>query len=185
MAGFNYSNKNPSSVFTNQDLLKGYSASVSSSILVAVALRKFFNRAMMGRSARSGSSAMLMANTIVAAVSCSAASYVNTTMMRRPEAKVGIPIYSSPCMSEDKRIGISKVCAEQAISETAQSRVALASSCCVMPALFLTPLAHLPVFGSVYRRMGQKSLQAIQLFVIIASSWIGLAGASSIFQPVS
>lgn len=78
MAGLNYSNKNPQSVFSNEDLMKGYMASVSASLFVALSMRKMF-------SSMSGSlqgSRLLIANTLVAALSCSCASYVNTTLMR-------------------------------------------------------------------------------------------------------
>ena len=91
MAGLNYSNKNPQSVFSNDDLMKGYGASVSASLIVALSMRKML-------SSFTGScrgSKLLIANTMVATLSCSCASYVNTTLMRQPEAEIGIPVYSN------------------------------------------------------------------------------------------
>ena len=78
MAGLNYANKNPSSTYTNRDLLQGYSASVSASILTAMTLRKM----TAGIVARSSGPRLMMLNTMIAAVASSSAGYVNTTLMR-------------------------------------------------------------------------------------------------------
>ena len=78
MAGLNYSNKNPKSVFTNQDMMKGYAASVSASLTVALSLRMLFSSISTSLTGNK----LLLVNTLVAALSCSAASYVNTTLMR-------------------------------------------------------------------------------------------------------
>ena len=139
MAGLNYANKNPESVFTNEDLARGYGASVSASLVVALSLRKLFSKV-------SGSltgSRLLIVNTLVATMSCSAAGYVNTTLMRQPEARIGIPIYSDPSLSPESQLGTSKLCAAQAIQETAMTRVALGSIACILPTLILLPLERL------------------------------------------
>lgn len=150
MAGFNYQNKNPESVFTNGDLAKGYCASVTASILVAIALRKLSNSFIP----KVSGSRLLLVNTTVAAVSCSAAAYVNTKLMRQPEAVAGIPVFSSATMSKQNFVGVSRICAEQAILETAVSRMALGSIACILPSLLLVPLTSMPLFRPYYQRCG-------------------------------
>lgn len=49
----------------------------------------------------------MILNTMVAAVASSSAGFVNTTLMRQPEAKSGIKVYRSPDMKEDECLGVS------------------------------------------------------------------------------
>lgn len=108
MAGLNYANRNPQSTFSNEELLFGYSASVSASIAVALTLRKLTKN--LTRNATG--SRLLILNTMVAALASSSAGYVNTTLMRQPEAMNGIKIYSGKNLKESEYLGISKSCAK-------------------------------------------------------------------------
>lgn len=83
MAGLNYANKNPASTFTNQDLAQGYGAAVTSSLAVAMTLRKL----TAGMSKTATGSKLILINSFVAAVASSSASYCNTTCMRQAEVK--------------------------------------------------------------------------------------------------
>ena len=85
-AALNYSYKNPSCDFTNKDIAQGYGAAVSSSIVVAVALRKM--TAGMTKTAK-GSKLMCL-NALVGAAAASSAGYINTSFMRQAEVKNGI-----------------------------------------------------------------------------------------------
>lgn len=81
MAGLNYANKNASSKFTNQDLAKGYVAAVSTSIVVAMFLRKC--TANITKNAKG--TKLLMLNAMVGAAASASAAYCNTTLMRQAE----------------------------------------------------------------------------------------------------
>lgn len=74
MAGLNYANKNPSSTFTNEDLVKGYGGAVSASLVVAYSLRKL--TAGLQKSAKG--SKLIFLNTFVGAVSSASAAFINT-----------------------------------------------------------------------------------------------------------
>lgn len=81
MAGLNYANKNPTCTFSNEDLAIGYGAAISSSIVVAFALRKM--TAGMLKGATGGK--LLLLNTFVGATASASASFCNTSCMRRAE----------------------------------------------------------------------------------------------------
>lgn len=181
MAGLNYANKNPSSTFTNAELLRGYGASVTASLTVALTLRKL----TAGMTKGVGGNRLMILNTLVAALASSSAGYVNTTLMRQPEANSGIKVYASKDLREDECLGISKVCARQAIQETALSRVALASFCCSLPTLMVIPIQGMTPVQRFLRRSGPMGHHALSFSCIIVSLYFGLAGAVSIFEPIS
>lgn len=181
MAGLNYANKNPSSTFTNKDLFQGYCASVSASILTAISLRKLTG----GLTQKATGPRLMILNTMVAAVASSSAGYVNTTLMRQPEAKSGIKVYSSKSMKESECLGVSQTCAKKAITETALSRVALSSLCCSLPIIILTPIERASIIQRMLIRSGQPGRQLLNFSAIVLSIYIGLPAAVSIFEPIS
>jgi len=81
MAGLNYSNKNPQSSFTNEDLLRGYSGAVAASLIVAISLRKMTSK--ITKNAKGNK--LLVLNTIVGSVASACAAFCNTSLMRQPE----------------------------------------------------------------------------------------------------
>lgn len=97
---------------------------------------------------------LMILNTMVAAIASSSAGYVNTTLMRSPEAKTGIKVYSTKEMKESECLGISQNCARKAITETALSRVALASICCSLPIIILTPIERIAFVQRLLVRSG-------------------------------
>lgn len=181
MAGLNYANKNPSSTFTNEELLRGYSASVSASIAVALALRKL----TQGMTRNVKGTRLMILNTMVAALASSSAGYVNTTLMRQPEAENGVKVYSAKSMKEAECLGSSRICAKQAIQETALSRVALSIICCSLPTLLIVPIEKVPHIQRILIRSGPAGRHALNFGAIIFSLYVGLAGAASIFEPIS
>jgi hypothetical protein len=78
-------------------------------------------------------SKLILVNSIVSSIAGGTASYLNTFFMRRVEMENGIEVFSDEALSQ--KVGISKVCAQQAVVETAWSRVFLAISCLMSPAL--------------------------------------------------
>jgi len=79
----NYGNKNSSCAYTNQDLLKGYFAAVSSSLIVALSLR----RMTAGIAASATGVRLLLLNAGIGASAGACASYCNTSMMRMAEVE--------------------------------------------------------------------------------------------------
>jgi hypothetical protein len=79
-AGVNYANKNESCPFTTNDLIKGYSLGVSSSIATAVVLRKL-TQGLISK-APAGSNRVLVLNTFVNFAASAIAGALNTRSMR-------------------------------------------------------------------------------------------------------
>ena len=99
-------------------------AAVSSSLIVAMTLRKLTG----GMSKSATGTKLMLINSFVAAVASSSASFCNTTCMRQAEVKQGIDVYTSQDLNPESKVGISKICAQKAVKETAFSRMILSSS---------------------------------------------------------
>ena len=118
-AGLNYANKNSSCAYTNTDLLKGYGVALTSSITIAVGMRKILEPFARGGSA----SKQILFNGIVAVSGSAAANFFNTMAMRYTEIDKGITMYKDEQLTQD--IGISKKGAEMAVYNTAISRMCM------------------------------------------------------------
>jgi hypothetical protein len=109
MAGLNYSNKNPQSSFTNEDLMRGYSGAVAASLIVAITLRRMTSKVTKNAQGTK----LLVLNTLVGSVASACASFCNTSLMRQPEVFQGIRIYKSKSLKEtDSYKGKSQYCAQ-------------------------------------------------------------------------
>lgn len=80
-AGLNYGNRNATSSYTNEDIMKSYSVAVTASIVVALGIRKFLER--YTRNLHGGK--LMMFNSVSAFASCAIAGYLNSFFMRRTE----------------------------------------------------------------------------------------------------
>ena len=89
-AGLTYYNKNSSCKYTNADIANGYAAAVSSAVMVGLGMRKITEPYIKTASGRK----LLVLNTFVAATANSAASFCNTSFMRRAEVQKGINVCS-------------------------------------------------------------------------------------------
>ena len=58
--------------------------------------------------------------------------------MRRAEIESGIDVYKSEKLKEEDKVGISKVCAQKAVTETALSRVSLSMGVVSMPFIIMS-----------------------------------------------
>jgi hypothetical protein len=117
-AALNYGNRNASSSYTNQDLMRSYTIAVSSSIIVALSLRK---GAMKWTKNMTGSN-LIVANSITAFGGSATAGYLNAYAMRQTEIIKGIDVMDPA--EPSKPIGIkSSAAAKIAVSQTANSRV--------------------------------------------------------------
>jgi hypothetical protein len=106
-AGFNYGNRNASSTYTAEDILKGYTVAVVSSIAVALGIRKALSpitRNMKG-------ARLILMNSVSSFFACSTAGYLNSFFMRRSEMERGIDIMDE----KNNPVGKSKVAAKKAV----------------------------------------------------------------------
>lgn len=77
-ASLNYGNRNASSTYTTEDIIKGYAAASSTSIVLALGIRKAlepYTRSMKG-------SKLIVANSISTFFACTTAGAVNAILMR-------------------------------------------------------------------------------------------------------
>eukprot|EP00347_Sterkiella_histriomuscorum_P004533 403360099 len=114
----NYGNRNATSLYTTEDILKSYSVAVGSSIGVALGIRKMLS----GYSKNAVGARLIVLNSISSFFACSTAGYLNAFFMRRTELEKGIDIMDQ----EGKFVGKSKIAAQNAVSQTANSRFFLA-----------------------------------------------------------
>lgn len=136
-AGLNFGNKNSTCEYSNADLFKGYLAAVGSSICVAVTLRKL----TAGMTKTATGKKLLLLNTMVGGTAGATASFCNTYFMRMAEMEKGIDVYREETLHT--KVGVSKKCAEMAVTETALSRSAMSICCVGMPAVLLISLGVL------------------------------------------
>lgn len=118
--GVNYSNRNASSKFTNQDLVLAYFTAVCASIGVGLGVKKFIEPL---KSSFSGSRAFFF-TFIISFVANSAANGSNLLIIRSKEFKEGIPVTTE----DGTEVGVSKKVGRSAVLQTALTR-------CMMPIL--------------------------------------------------
>lgn len=114
----NYGNRNATSLYTTEDILTSYVVAVTSSIAVALTVRK----ALSGWTHNLHGSKLIIANSISSFFACSTAGYLNAHFMRKTELERGIDIHDD----EGKYHGKSKIAAHRAVNQTANSRFFLA-----------------------------------------------------------
>ena len=117
-AAFNYGNRNATSLYSTEDILKSYFAAVFSSIAVALSIRK----ALEGTTKGLKGPKLIFYNSISSFFACSTAGFLNAWLMRRTELERGIDV----CDKDGKSYGKSKVAAKKAVTQTAISRYILA-----------------------------------------------------------
>ena len=117
---FNYGNRNATTNYTNQDIAKSYSIAVTSSIFVALSIRKAFE--LSGITKGLTGPRLIFFNSFSSFFACMSAGYINLFAMRQSELKKGIEITDD----NGKILGKSVVVAKKAVLETATSRIVLA-----------------------------------------------------------
>ena len=126
----NYGNRNATSTYTKEDILKSYAVAVGSSIAVALLVRK----ALSGWTANLHGSKLIVANSISSFFACSTAGYLNAHFMRKTELERGIDVLDD----EGHHRGKSKVAAHKAVAQTANSRFFLAVPIFIPPVILYT-----------------------------------------------
>lgn len=108
---------------------------------------------------QSSGSKLILLNSLVSMIACMGGGFANNWFMRLPETKIGIEIQDP---SDNKAVGKSKLVAQEAVMQTASSRILLA-----MP----VALPGLIVYFLEKRRLYPKNPAAqlmIQLGLIVA-----------------
>lgn len=151
--GVNYSNRNASSKFTNQDLVFAYFAAVMASIGVGIGVKKFIEPF---KHSFTGSKAFFFMFTI-SFIANSAANGTNLLIIRSKEFKQGIPVMTE----EGKEVGVSKKVGRSAVLQTALTR-------CLMPILPLglptVSFFLLDKMGMIPKAKGPKIAQQVAVF---------------------
>lgn len=154
--GVNYSNRNASSKFTNQDLVKAYFLAVFASIGVGLGVKKLIGPF---ESRFTGSKAFFFMFTI-SFIANSAANGTNLLVIRRKEFNDGIPVMTK----DGEEVGVSKKVGRSAVLQTALTR-------CMMPIL---PLGVPTVSFYLLDKMGMipknKALRIAQQVVVFSYS---------------
>lgn len=126
----NYGNRNATSLYTTEDILKSYAVAVTSSIGVALAIRK----ALSGWTHNLHGSKLIVANSVSSFFACATAGYLNAHFMRNTELEKGIDVLDE----EGNTLGKSKVAARKAVQQTANSRFFLAIPIFIPPIILYT-----------------------------------------------
>lgn len=100
----NYGNRNATSLYTTEDIIKSYLVATSSSIGVALTIRKILSP--LSKNATGAKQIVL--NGVVGFFACATAGYLNSFIMRRTELEKGIEIMDP----EGNIVGKSKVAAK-------------------------------------------------------------------------
>ena len=131
-----------------------------------------------GATKRATGTKLLMLNCLVGSSAGACASFCNTMCMRYAEIEKGIDV----CEDADlkKKIGISKVCAKNAVVETSMSRSAMSISSVVIPT---TMIIMLGAIGVAPQSFAAKT--ALEVSCVGFALRLGLPGSVSIFPPIS
>ncbi len=100
----NYGNRNATSLYTTNDIIKSYLVATSSSIAVALAIR----RILSGLSKNATGAKQIVLNAVVGFCACSSAGYLNSFIMRNTELEKGIEIQDP----DGNIVGKSKIAAK-------------------------------------------------------------------------
>lgn len=141
------------------------------SVSVAVLLRK----ALSGFASGFTGSKLILINSLVASLAGGTASFLNTFFMRQAEARGGITVYADADLTQPIPFK-SKKCAEQAIMETACSRVFLSISCLMSPALIFYLVEKIDKTPK-----GKLSKLLFETIVIIFALQVNLPASIAIF----
>ena len=131
-----------------------------------------------GATKRATGSKLLMLNCMVGATAGGCASFCNTLCMRYAEIEKGIDICEDKELT--KKIGISKVCAKNAVIETSMSRSAMSVSSVFIPAALIVMLGGM---GIAPQSFVAKS--TLEVLCVGTALRIGLPLSVSIFPPIS
>ena len=119
-AALNYGNRNASSNYTTEDILKSYFSAATIAIILSLGIRK----AVASRVAGSTGAKMVLFNTISTYAACGCGGFVNAYLMRQTEIKTGINVIHP---ETNEPVGVSKKCAEIAVFNTGISRFGIAA----------------------------------------------------------
>ena len=167
----NYSNRNATSPYTTQDIMRGYSSAVVVSVGLALILQNLF-RPVINRIPTRGS--QLICRSVLTFIAAGLAGSSNVYMMRQKELTAGISIMHP---ETDQDLGKSVIAAQKAVYLTAGSRPFMSLPTFILPSIFNFAFERM---GLLPRSRGGKVV--CELAFCVASLWIGLVGSISLFE---
>lgn len=156
-AGLNYGNRNASSPYTQNDILKGYTGAVVTSLTIALTLNKLFS----GITSKMPPNKKLIASTFFNWIAVSAANVANISLMRYKELKSGIAVKDETGYEHGKSVEVAKL----ALAQTAVSRVIVPFAVMAFPTAIVTMLRakNLAPQGKIASSALEVSLCALAL----------------------
>lgn len=142
--------------------------------MIALTLRKL----TAGMTATATGKKLILLNALVGGTAGGGASFCNTFFMRRAEIEKGITVYEDA--NTEKEVGISKICANSAVVETALSRSVMSMSSCAIPAGLILGFSAIG-----FSPTGKIVKTSFDVWCIILALGLGLPLSIAVFPPVS
>jgi len=172
-AGMNYGNRNASSEYTTQDMARGYSAAVVTSVGIALVSRTLMAKKL---ASLSGPRLLLM-NAFLNWLAAAFSGFANCTLMRQKELFEGIKVYNKDgtvCYGKSKEAG------KRALLLTGLSRFILPFPVLFFPALMNMALVRMGLWP---RHTTLGKLTELTLCVLALS--VALPGSVALFKQQS
>lgn len=169
-AGMNYGNRNASSNYTNQDLLRGYLGAVVVSCGLSYSVRRIFAQQL----GKMKGPKVILANALINLFAAAPAGAANTVLMRYKELESGITIQNE---RGDVDYGVSRAAGRKAVTETALTRCILP-----MPVLFFPAVSNLVLRKVGLMPKGSAAANLIELTLVLASLTFALPMSIALFQ---
>ena len=131
-----------------------------------------------GMTKKATGTGLLLLNTMVGATAGAAASFCNTYAMRYAEINKGIEIFGDEKMTN--KLGISKLAAKSAVTETSMSRAIMSSSSVIIPTTLILMLKMIGISPQA-----QVAKTAVETLCIVTALRVGLPLSVSVFPPIS
>ena len=131
-----------------------------------------------GATKRASGNKLLVLNALVGSTAGGCASFCNTMSMRYAEIEKGIEVCEDGELK--KKIGISKVCAKNAVVETSLSRSAMSVSSVMIPTGMIMMLGAI---GIAPQSFAMKT--GLEICCVGMALRVGLPMSVSIFPPIS
>ena len=151
-------------------MAKGYGVALTSSIGIGLSLRKM----TAGLAARSSGSKLLLLNFLVSFAAGGSAGFCNTLAMRYTEIEKGIKAFSDSDLKHE--LGRSKQCAQNAVYDTATSRVGLNFITLLIPTMMMMGIG-----ASGLRPKNKVGKSIMDVGCVAAGLWVGLPASVALF----
>ena len=169
-AAMNYSNRNATSLYTKEDILKGYASAVFVSVGLGLALQTIF-KGRINRIPSRGK--QLVARAFLTYTAAGLAGSSNVLMMRQKELSAGVSIFDH----EGKEHGKSLIAAKRAVYFTSGSRLFM-----TLPTIILPAVASMLFESMGILPQGKLAKTMLELVFCGIALQFGLVGSISMFE---